>query len=85
MEWSMICRICLQEGDLISIFEIDDTTNLTFCEKIMQCSTINVRNTNLLLFLKLYFNRNYIFIDFTWIKFTGTNMYVMSFRFGNKL
>lgn len=83
MEWSMICRICLQEGDLISIFDTDETSNLTLCEKIMQCSTINVRTLNkLLVFKDILLIINYL-TDFTWIKFTRTIVYIVSFRLGN--
>lgn len=57
MEWSMICRICLQEGNLISIFDTDEATHMTFCEKIMQCSTINVRSLIIFCALKYFINK----------------------------
>lgn len=51
-EWDAICRICLQEGEMHSIFDeiidIDESTTndsegLTIANKIMLCSSIEVR------------------------------------------
>lgn len=42
-EWDEICRICLQEGQLYSIFDFDDEkSELNIAQKIMQCSSIEV-------------------------------------------
>lgn len=42
-EWDSICRICLQEGQMQSIFDQDDeSTDLTIADKVMQCSSIEV-------------------------------------------
>lgn len=47
-EWDAICRICLQEGDMHSIFDSfdDDFTTdgefITIANKIMLCSPIEV-------------------------------------------
>lgn len=42
-EWDAICRICLQEGQLHSIFDYDDEkSELNIGEKIMLCSPIVV-------------------------------------------
>lgn len=42
-EWDEICRICLQEGQLYSVFDFDDEkSDLNIAEKIMQCSPILV-------------------------------------------
>lgn len=43
-EWDAICRICLQEGQLHSLFDFDDEkSELNIAEKIMLCSPIVVR------------------------------------------
>lgn len=43
-EWDAICRICLQEGQLHSLFYFDDEkSELNIAEKIMLCSPILVR------------------------------------------
>lgn len=42
-EWDAICRICLQGGQLHSVFDFDDEkSELNIAEKIMLCSTIEV-------------------------------------------
>lgn len=41
MEWNMICRVCLQEGDMVSVYEKDETS-VSYGEKIMLCSAIVV-------------------------------------------
>lgn len=42
-EWDAICRICLQEGQLHSLFDYDDEkSELNIAEKIMLCSPIVV-------------------------------------------
>lgn len=43
-EWDAICRVCLQEGTLHSIFDYDDeNSELNIAEKVMLCSPIKVR------------------------------------------
>lgn len=43
-EWDAMCRICLQEGQLHSLFDFDDEkSELNIAEKIMLCSPIVVR------------------------------------------
>nr|WBY54303.1 cucoid [Nephrotoma suturalis] len=39
VEWNMICRVCLQDGDMTSIYEAD-STGKTIKEKILLCSPI---------------------------------------------
>lgn len=42
-EWDAICRICLQEGQLFSIFDYEDeSTDVTIAKKISMCSAIEV-------------------------------------------
>lgn len=42
-EWDAICRICLQSGQLHSLFDFDDKkSELNIAEKIMVCSPIMV-------------------------------------------
>lgn len=42
-EWDAICRICLQEGELHSIFDyMDDKSDLNIASKVMICSSIEV-------------------------------------------
>lgn len=42
-EWDAICRICLQEGQLHSLFDFDDEkSELNIAEKIMLCAPIVV-------------------------------------------
>lgn len=42
-EWDAICRICLQEGQLHSIFDYEDeNAELNIAEKVMMCSSIEV-------------------------------------------
>lgn len=42
-EWDAMCRICLQEGQLHSLFDFDDEkSELNIAEKIMLCSPIVV-------------------------------------------
>lgn len=42
-EWDEICRICLQEGELYSVFDFDDEkSEFNIAQKIMQCSSIEV-------------------------------------------
>lgn len=42
-EWDAICRICLQEGTLHSLFDYDDEkSEMNIAEKIMLCSPIEV-------------------------------------------
>lgn len=43
-EWDAICRICLQESQLHSLFDFDDEkSDLNIADKIMLCSPIVVR------------------------------------------
>lgn len=46
MEWNIICRICLQEGDMHSIFDRDED-GLLIADKIMSCSNLEVRKLDL--------------------------------------
>lgn len=42
-EWDAMCRICLQGGQLHSLFDFDDEkSELNIAEKIMLCSPISV-------------------------------------------
>lgn len=42
-EWDAICRICLEEGEMHSIFDfVDDNSDIDIASKIMMCSTIEV-------------------------------------------
>lgn len=41
VDWNSVCLVCLQEGDMRSIYEKDEK-NMTLSEKIMRCSTIEV-------------------------------------------
>lgn len=42
-EWDAICRICLQEGQMNSIFDYDDEkSDIHIADKIMLCSSIDV-------------------------------------------
>lgn len=42
-EWQEICRICLQEGELFSVFDFDnENSELNIADKVMQCSSIEV-------------------------------------------
>lgn len=42
VDWNSVCLVCLQEGDMRSIYEKDEK-NMTLSEKIMRCSTIEIR------------------------------------------
>lgn len=59
-EWDAICRICLQEGQLHSLFDFDDEkSDLNIAEKIMLCSPIMVsiyRGGGVCVFLFCYFD-----------------------------
>lgn len=42
-EWDAICRICLQEGQMYSIFDYDDDkSDISIAKKISMCSSIEV-------------------------------------------
>lgn len=41
MEWNDVCRVCLQNGDLISFYTKDDC-DISICDKIMYCAAVNV-------------------------------------------
>lgn len=46
-EWDAICRICLQEGQMYSIFDFDDDkADINIAKKISMCSSIEVRSGN---------------------------------------
>jgi hypothetical protein len=40
--FSQVCRICLQSGDLSSLYDKIDNAELSFSEKIMQVTSINL-------------------------------------------
>lgn len=40
--FSSVCRICLQDGDLISMYEKSEGAELSYSEKIMQVTYINL-------------------------------------------
>lgn len=42
MDWNVICRICLQDGDMVSLFSRDSASNLMLSEKVVQCTNIDV-------------------------------------------
>lgn len=55
-EWDAMCRICLQGGQLHSLFDYDDAkSEINIAEKIMLCSPIEVENMN---FLQIIFKIN---------------------------
>lgn len=41
VDWHAVCLVCLQEGEMKSIFD-KDVEDLTICDKIMRCSNIQV-------------------------------------------
>uniref|UniRef100_A0A182NST5 ZAD domain-containing protein n=1 Tax=Anopheles dirus TaxID=7168 RepID=A0A182NST5_9DIPT len=43
LEWSGTCRTCLQAGESRSIFELDQETQLTLVDKVMQCANVAIR------------------------------------------
>nr|XP_029722259.1 myoneurin [Aedes albopictus] len=48
-EWNVTCRVCLQEGEIRSLF--DDTcpeSNLSYGAKVMQCSSVEIRRDDCL-------------------------------------
>lgn len=85
-EWDAMCRICLQEGQLHSLFDFDDEkSELNIAEKIMLCSPIVVRISTcfscfisaislccLFIHFVVYF---FFHLDFKRWKITGTNMH----------
>ncbi|XP_065082298.1 myoneurin-like [Ochlerotatus camptorhynchus] len=42
-EWNITCRICLQEGQIRSLFDICPESNLSYCDKVMQCTSVEIR------------------------------------------
>ncbi|XP_058825226.1 uncharacterized protein LOC131685496 [Topomyia yanbarensis] len=42
-EWNITCRICLQEGETRSLFELCPESNLSYCAKVMQCTSVEIR------------------------------------------
>lgn len=42
-EWNITCRICLQEGQIRSLFDICPESNLSYCAKVMQCTSVEIR------------------------------------------
>lgn len=86
-EWDAMCRICLQEGQLHSLFDFDDEkSELNIAEKIMLCSPIVVRiSICFFLFHISYLTVLFIYslcclffsfhLDFKRWKITGTNMH----------
>lgn len=45
LRWDSICRICLQGGEMCSIFDNDDK-NIQICDKIIKCSNISIKREN---------------------------------------
>ncbi|XP_058450463.1 uncharacterized protein LOC131429941 [Malaya genurostris] len=45
-EWNITCRICLQEGEIRSLFEICPESNLSYCAKVMQCTSVEIRTND---------------------------------------
>lgn len=45
-EWNITCRVCLQEGEIRSIFEVCPESNLSYCAKVMQCTSIEIRRND---------------------------------------
>lgn len=42
-EWNVTCRICLQEGPIRSLFDKCPQSSLTYCDKVMQCTSVEIR------------------------------------------
>lgn len=42
-EWNITCRVCLQEGQIRSLFDVCPDSNMSYCEKVMQCSSVEIR------------------------------------------
>ncbi|XP_055644972.1 zinc finger and SCAN domain-containing protein 29-like isoform X2 [Toxorhynchites rutilus septentrionalis] len=47
-EWTITCRVCLQEGDIRSLFDVCPQYNLTYCAKVMQCTGVEIRRNDTL-------------------------------------
>ncbi|XP_053693441.1 myoneurin-like [Sabethes cyaneus] len=45
-EWNITCRICLREGEFRSLFEICPRSRLSYCTKVMQCSSVVIRRND---------------------------------------
>ncbi|XP_055548513.1 zinc finger protein with KRAB and SCAN domains 3-like [Wyeomyia smithii] len=45
-EWNFTCRICLREGEFRSLFEICPESKLSYCAKVMQCSSVVIRQND---------------------------------------
>jgi hypothetical protein len=49
MNLDSICRICLQsDAEMLSIFDSDTAREISYKEKIMQCSNLEVNNKQLI-------------------------------------
>jgi Zinc-finger associated domain (zf-AD) len=44
--FSSVCRICLQDGELFSLYDKSDGADLSYSEKIMQVTFINLEKKN---------------------------------------
>ncbi|XP_039437527.1 zinc finger protein 316-like [Culex pipiens pallens] len=44
-EWTVTCRVCLQEGTEArsSLFDLCPESNLSYCAKVMQCTSVQIR------------------------------------------
>ncbi|XP_053657950.1 zinc finger protein 669-like [Anopheles marshallii] len=42
-EWNNMCRTCLQSGVSRSIFELDESLQLSYADKVMQCVNVTIR------------------------------------------
>lgn len=40
--FSQVCRICLQDGELFSLYDKSEGAELSYSEKIMQITDINI-------------------------------------------
>ncbi|XP_062560733.1 uncharacterized protein LOC134225014 [Armigeres subalbatus] len=45
-EWSRTCRVCLQEGEIRSLFDICPESQLSYGAKVMQCSSVEIRRND---------------------------------------
>ncbi|XP_055606249.1 zinc finger protein 629-like [Uranotaenia lowii] len=42
-EWNRTCRVCLQEGEILSLYALCPESNLSYGAKVMQCSSIRIQ------------------------------------------
>uniref|UniRef100_A0A182M0V0 Protein krueppel n=1 Tax=Anopheles culicifacies TaxID=139723 RepID=A0A182M0V0_9DIPT len=46
LDWNDMCRTCLQPGVSRSIFDVDESMQLTYAEKVMQCVNVTIREAD---------------------------------------